>query len=88
MSEREQSPQELFADGAALITEVAAELKSEGYEHLEYQLQAGFYRLALAYGKRLEQLTEHYNTLEELHAHTTRYMPKTLYPGDVRVRGD
>lgn len=89
MSERNllgASAKASFVGGSRILTEVIARLSDDETTHeLAEEIAAGFALLAEAYRKRLKQLAKHYDTTEELTAHAKRWMPRHIYPGDIRA---
>ena len=76
-----------FVGGSRILTEVIDRLaENEETHELAEEIAAGFSLLADAYRKRLKQLASHYDATEELVAHAKKWMPRHIFPGDLRIR--
>ena len=76
-----------FVGGSRILMDVISRLNEhEETREIAEEVAAGFALLTEAYRKRLKQLLAHYDTTEELVEHARRWLPRHIFPGDMRVK--
>lgn len=74
-----------FTDGATIAIAVVRALESQGIEGTAVRLAEGIAQMMNGYYDLLVRMGNRQETEIQVLQHVAKFMPKTMYPGDMRV---